>query len=169
MFQIQVKILFIRNLAPSTTETDLREIFEELAHIDPNSNRSLCDDSPLGSSVVERVKKTKDYAFVHFTDRSAAERALIAAKLEGFNIHGSPIEISWSKPVDKNIYNQRKTLTKILSQGTPGVGMAVPSAGGPAGYGGFMMGGGSGIAAGGHPHPSRMPMLGGPGHHSLPL
>ena len=29
---------------------------------------------------VERVKKAKDYAFVHFSSREAAERALAASK-----------------------------------------------------------------------------------------
>merc|ERR1711962_1819728 len=54
-----VKILFVRNLMLSTTETTLRELF----------NR-------LGNNAVERVKKAKDYAFVHFSSREAAERAL---------------------------------------------------------------------------------------------
>ena len=34
-----------------------------------------------------------------------------------FVIHGVEVEVSWSKPVDKQLYNQRKLLTKVYSQG----------------------------------------------------
>jgi len=51
----QVKILYVRNLMLSTTEEEIRHGFE---------------NGRLG--IIERVKKMKDYAFVHFTDRSFA-------------------------------------------------------------------------------------------------
>jgi len=94
-----VKILFVRNLMLSTTETTLRELF----------NR-------LGNNAVERVKKAKDYAFVHFSSREAAERALAASK--GLVIdEADQVEVVWSKPVDKQTYNTRKTLTKAFTSG----------------------------------------------------
>lgn len=37
----------------------------------------------------------------------------------GFVFQGSPIEVTWSKPVDKHSYNARKQITKLLSQGAP--------------------------------------------------
>ncbi len=67
------------------------------------------------------MKKTKDYAFVHLLTREAAEQAMAGATL-GLKIDGSDIEVNWSKPVDKNIYNTRKQLTKILSAGGGGTG-----------------------------------------------
>lgn len=59
---LQVKILYIRNLALCTTEDDIR---------------NLC----MNVGGVERVKKQKDYAFVHFSTREQAER--IKADLNG--------------------------------------------------------------------------------------
>ena len=52
----KVKVLFVRNLMSITTEEQIRSVFENL--IDG------CD-----GGAVERVKKSKDYAFVHFRDR----------------------------------------------------------------------------------------------------
>ena len=52
----RVKVLFVRNLMATTTEEQIRSVFESL--IDG------CD----GGGAVERVKKSKDYAFVHFRD-----------------------------------------------------------------------------------------------------
>ena len=55
----RVKVLFVRNLMAVTTEEQIRSVFESL--IDG------CDDGG-GAAAVERVKKSKDYAFVHFRD-----------------------------------------------------------------------------------------------------
>jgi len=57
----QVKILYVRNLMLSTSEETLESIFNQAAG---------------HSGAVERVKKIKDYAFVHFHDRDDALRAL---------------------------------------------------------------------------------------------
>ena len=51
----KVKVLFVRNLMSITTEEQIRSVFE-----------SLIDGCDGGA--VERVKKSKDYAFVHFRD-----------------------------------------------------------------------------------------------------
>ncbi len=72
------------------------------------------------------MKKTKDYAFVHLSTREAAEQAMARA-LGGLKIDGSDIEVNWSKPVDKNLYNTRKQLTKILSFGSGGNGGGIGS------------------------------------------
>jgi len=57
----QVKILYVRNLMLSTSEDTLENIFNQAAG---------------HSNAVERVKKIKDYAFVHFHDRDDALRSL---------------------------------------------------------------------------------------------
>ena len=95
-----VRILFLRNLMMSTTEDTLRALFNRKGHGD-----------------VERVKKTKDFAFVHFASRKSAEAAL-AACADGLRIDGAAVEVLWSKPVDKKLYNTRKTLTKAFTLGT---------------------------------------------------
>lgn len=102
----KVKILFIRNLLPHTTESKIRRVFDDFS-----------------GGQVERVKKTKDYAFVHFASRESAELAM--RECEGLMLDGSVIEVTWSKPVDKQIYNTRKQLTKALSSPT-GVAMLEP-------------------------------------------
>ena len=38
-------------------------------------------------------------------------------RADGLTLDDSVVEIFWSKPVDKQIYNTRKQLTKIFSQG----------------------------------------------------
>lgn len=95
-----VKVLFVRNLTEKTTEEQLVDLF----------NR-------WGKGQVERVKKAKDYAFVHFYNRAAAEMAKIYA--DNQLIDGEMIEVEWSKPVDKVAYNTRKALTKLFSQPVP--------------------------------------------------
>jgi len=60
-FGCQVKILYVRNLMLSTSEETLENIFNQAA--------GRC-------YAVERVKKIKDYAFVHFHNRDDALRAL---------------------------------------------------------------------------------------------
>lgn len=61
---VQVKVLYVRNLMLSTTEAQIMEVF-----------------SAYG--VVERVKKIKDYAFVHFQSREDAHRAMKAVNGKG--------------------------------------------------------------------------------------
>ncbi|CAG5099535.1 Oidioi.mRNA.OKI2018_I69.XSR.g16569.t1.cds [Oikopleura dioica] len=53
---------------------------------------------------VERVKKIRDYAFVHFVERDSAEAAMKAGSSQ--RLDGAMVEISFAKPVDKNNHNQ---------------------------------------------------------------
>ncbi|CAF0745689.1 unnamed protein product [Adineta steineri] len=80
-----VRVLYVRNLMMSTTEEQIREIFERYK---------------LNS--VERVKKLKDYAFVHFKERDDALHAMNL--MNGREIDGSLVEVTLAKPVDKNQY-----------------------------------------------------------------
>ncbi|XP_010574580.1 PREDICTED: heterogeneous nuclear ribonucleoprotein R isoform X5 [Haliaeetus leucocephalus] len=77
---IQVKVLFVRNLATTVTEEILEKSFSEFGKL-------------------ERVKKLKDYAFVHFEDRGAAVKAM--NEMNGKEIEGEEIEIVLAKPPDK--------------------------------------------------------------------
>lgn len=53
VFHHQVKVLFVRNLASTVTEEILEKAFSQFGKL-------------------ERVKKLKDYAFIHFEERDGA-------------------------------------------------------------------------------------------------
>lgn len=91
----KVQVLYVRNLMLTTTEEHLQELFN--AH----SNNS-----------VEKVKKLKDFAFVHFNSREEAEKAKL--ELNDTEIDGSRVEITWAKPVDKTVYKAQKALSQTL-------------------------------------------------------
>ena len=55
----EVKVLYVRNLLIETSEESLRNHFSQYGK-------------------VERVKKIRDYAFVHFVERDSAEAAMKA-------------------------------------------------------------------------------------------
>ena len=95
----KVKALFIRNLTVNTTEDDISTAFEEASN-----------------GKIERVKKAKDYAFVHFSTREAAVRAYEATK-EHLILDNCRVEVTWSKPIDRHIHSQRKQLSKALISG----------------------------------------------------
>ncbi|XP_068609795.1 heterogeneous nuclear ribonucleoprotein Q-like isoform X3 [Brachionichthys hirsutus] len=76
----KVKVLFVRNLANSVTEEILETAFSRFG-------------------TLERVKKLKDYAFVHFEERDGAVKAL--QEMNGEALEGEPIEIVFAKPPDQ--------------------------------------------------------------------
>lgn len=53
LLKFQVKVLFVRNLANTVTEDILEKAFSQFGKL-------------------ERVKKLKDYAFIHFDERDGA-------------------------------------------------------------------------------------------------
>lgn len=59
----KVKVLYVRNLTQEITEEKLKEEFERFGK-------------------VERVKKIKDYAFIHFEDRDNAVKVIIFFSLD---------------------------------------------------------------------------------------
>uniref|UniRef100_A0A3B5KYS7 RRM domain-containing protein n=1 Tax=Xiphophorus couchianus TaxID=32473 RepID=A0A3B5KYS7_9TELE len=73
-----VKVLFVRNLANGVTEEILEKSFSQFGKL-------------------ERVKKLKDYAFVHFEERDGAA----LEELNGTEMEGEPIEIVFAKPPDQ--------------------------------------------------------------------
>ncbi|TSO98547.1 RNA-binding protein 47 [Bagarius yarrelli] len=88
-----VKILYVRNLMIETSEETLRKIF-----------------SQFNPGCVERVKKIRDYAFVHFTSRDDAVVAM--DNLNNTEIEGSFIEVTLAKPVDKEQYTRYQKASK---------------------------------------------------------
>ena len=70
-------MLYVRNLTQDFTEERLKEAFE--AH-----------------GAIQRVKKIKDYAFIHFEERDDAVKAMEA--LHGRSLHGATLDVSLAKP-----------------------------------------------------------------------
>ncbi|CAG5125183.1 unnamed protein product, partial [Candidula unifasciata] len=97
-----VRILYVRNLMLSTTEEHLQEIFEKAV------GKKDC---------IERVKKLKDYAFIHFRQREDALKAMEI--LNDSIIDGSKVEVVLAKPVDKSEHSLKaakpKSLTQVIS------------------------------------------------------
>ncbi|CAL1548618.1 unnamed protein product [Lymnaea stagnalis] len=85
-----VRILYVRNLMLSTTEEHIQEVFEEAI------GKKDC---------IERVKKLRDYAFVHFRQRDDALKAIEIMKDDSV-IDGSRVEVVLAKPVDKNDFSK---------------------------------------------------------------
>lgn len=73
----KVKVLYVRNLTQECSEEKLKEAFEAFGKVD-------------------RVKKIKDYAFIHFDERDHAVAAM--EELNGKDMGGSCIEVSLAKP-----------------------------------------------------------------------
>lgn len=77
----KVKVLYVRNLTADVTEDQLKDKFG-------------------GYGKVERVKKIKDYGFVHFEEREHALKAM--EELNGQKIGGLEIDVSLAKPPTEN-------------------------------------------------------------------
>lgn len=73
----EVRVLYVRNLTVAVTEEQLKEIFDRFG-------------------TVERVKKMKDFAFVHFERRAEALEAM--KTLQNTAIDGETIEVKLSRP-----------------------------------------------------------------------
>lgn len=83
----QVKILYIRNLMLNTTDEALEKVFQDVVQ---------------APGAIERVKKIRDYAFVHFNTRENALKCM--RTLQGHLLDGAALEISLAKPVDRETY-----------------------------------------------------------------
>ncbi|XP_071976976.1 probable RNA-binding protein 46 [Engystomops pustulosus] len=78
----RVKVLYVRNLMISTTEETIKAEFNKFK-----------------PGTVDRVKKLRDYAFVHFFSRDDAITAM--SVMNGRCIDGASIEVTLAKPVNK--------------------------------------------------------------------
>lgn len=88
-----VKILYVRNLMIETTEDTIKKSFGQ-----------------FNPGCVERVKKIRDYAFVHFASREDAVQAM--TNLNGTELEGSCLEVTLAKPVDKEQYSRYQKAAK---------------------------------------------------------
>ncbi|KAM9329658.1 RNA-binding protein 47 isoform 2-T2 [Gastrophryne carolinensis] len=88
-----VKILYVRNLMIETSEDTIKKVFGQ-----------------YNPGCVERVKKIRDYAFVHFTSRDDAVQAM--RNLNGTELEGSCLEVTLAKPVDKEQYTRYQKAAK---------------------------------------------------------
>ncbi|PIK50224.1 putative APOBEC1 complementation factor isoform X5 [Apostichopus japonicus] len=95
-----VKILYVRNLMLHTTEESIQEAFNKVTE-----------------GGVERVKKLRDFAFVHFRTVEEAHNAL--RQLDGNDIDGAMVEVVLAKPVDKNARNQMRPFGRGYIQPNP--------------------------------------------------
>ena len=99
----KVKVLFVRNLMPETTEQQIHNMFATLASM---GGRFQPDE-------VERVKKSQDFGFVHFRTREAAEEAL--RHCDHVMIDNALLSVSWSKPVqnsDKGLFQAGRAASR---------------------------------------------------------
>jgi heterogeneous nuclear ribonucleoprotein Q len=103
----KVKVLYVKNLTSDVTEEMIKEEFSK-------------------HGTVERVKKIKDYGFVHFDTREGAEAALNA--LNGEVLGKLAMEVSLAKPVTEN---KKKEQRKMQQQ------RMMMTRGGPGFYGGY--------------------------------
>jgi len=77
----KVKVLYVRNLTTEVTEETLKEKFADFGKVD-------------------RVKKIKDYGFVHFEERDDAVKAMEA--MNGVKMGSLEIDVSLAKPPVEN-------------------------------------------------------------------
>ncbi|XP_045197419.1 heterogeneous nuclear ribonucleoprotein R-like isoform X1 [Mercenaria mercenaria] len=89
----KVKVLYVKNLTADVTEETLKETFEK-------------------HGAVERVKKIKDYGFVHFEERDGATAAMEA--LNGTTLGKLAIEVSLAKPAAENKKKQQRQASREM-------------------------------------------------------
>uniref|UniRef100_A0A914KWH2 RRM domain-containing protein n=1 Tax=Meloidogyne incognita TaxID=6306 RepID=A0A914KWH2_MELIC len=104
----QVKVLYVRNLKEIVTEEQLTSLFATHGKID-------------------KVKRIKDYAFIHFEERESATKALAA--LNKSELEGVEIEVSLAKPQnDPSVKGKGKSVRRFplptygAEYATPGLG-----------------------------------------------
>lgn len=123
--------MYVRNLSPAIDETKLNDLFKD-------------------HGKVEKVKKIKDYAFIHYENREGALKAIDA--LDGQTLDDLKIQVSLAKPqVEKKEHRRGQSGFGALNvnkgpkgarggmRGGRGMGKR---GGGYAGYGGPDYGGG---------------------------
>ena len=142
-----VRILYVSNLPcgiDETSEPALADLFG-----------ALCG-KPLA---VERVKRLKTYAFVHFGLRGDAEAALAAAtSAQGLKIAGQSVRVSWSKPPPRPASSSSSSSAPGTRDGAASIPLSqamahhrAASSATAAGFGacGYMYGGGMDMGMGG--------------------
>uniref|UniRef100_A0A0N5AEK6 Heterogeneous nuclear ribonucleoprotein Q n=1 Tax=Syphacia muris TaxID=451379 RepID=A0A0N5AEK6_9BILA len=122
----KVKVLYVRNLKEAVTEEQLKEMFS--AH-----------------GEVDRAKKIRDYAFIHFMEREPAIKAMEA--LNGTVLEGVAIDISLAKPQSDKKKIMRGRGRGFGVRGYADFGLGFSSRGNIRGRGGFGGNYGTGYSA----------------------
>ncbi|KAJ7385714.1 hypothetical protein OS493_013745 [Desmophyllum pertusum] len=117
----KVKVLYVRNVSPNITEEQLKEKF-------------------VAYGAIERAKKIKDYAFIHFVERDHALKAL--EELNNFELDNLTLEVSLAKPQPTNKDRRRGGQSGYGSMNTGRGSRGGPPRGGPPGRGRGGYGGG---------------------------
>uniref|UniRef100_A0A1I7ZQJ0 Heterogeneous nuclear ribonucleoprotein Q n=1 Tax=Steinernema glaseri TaxID=37863 RepID=A0A1I7ZQJ0_9BILA len=94
----KVKVVYVRNLKESVSEERIKELF-----------------APFGE--IERVKKIRDYSFVHYVERESALKAIEAKN--GTELDGVAIDVSLAKPMSE----KKKPKMQPMRGGRGGPGM----------------------------------------------
>ena len=108
----KVKVLYVRNLVADVTEDEIRELFSKTLE-------------RIGGGAIERVKKLKDYAFVHFEDREQAVKCMEALDAEAAELRGVRISISLAKPPsdrkkkEEMLRQREKRVNQMMAQRVP--------------------------------------------------
>ncbi|KAG8195906.1 hypothetical protein JTE90_001141 [Oedothorax gibbosus] len=98
----KVKVLYVRNLTADLNEEKVKEMFE--VH-----------------GTVDRVKKIKDYAFVHFAERDPAVKAL--EEFHGKQFGANTLEVSLAKPPsdkkkkEEMLRNRERRMMQTMGRG----------------------------------------------------
>ncbi|XP_071801042.1 heterogeneous nuclear ribonucleoprotein R-like [Asterias amurensis] len=95
----KVKVVYIRNLSPEATEENIKEHFEAYG-------------------AVEKVKKMKDYCFIHYTERESAVKAI--EEMNGKSFQGTDIEASLAKPPQENKKKKERQMKQSYQGGGGG-------------------------------------------------
>lgn len=99
----QVRILYVRNIGIDIDEIELKQVFS------------------FDKLRIERVKKIRDFAFIHYETREEAEIAMNLAKGTCFvkkNPTYKNIEVSYARPQKNRIYRKR-TPSTVSVESTP--------------------------------------------------
>jgi len=120
----KVKVLYVRNLSPAIDEGKLTELFTQYGAVD-------------------KVKKIKDYAFIHFNNREDAVRAI--EELDHQELDDMKIQVQLAKPqVDKTQQRRGQSGFGALNQKGKSDGYGARGAGNQRGGRGGFRGGFSG-------------------------
>ena len=84
-----MKNLFVGNIPHSTTEAELRALFEPHGAVE---RVSVVTDRETGRS--------RGFAFVEMTDAGAADKAVVA--LDGSDLGGRPMKVNEARPKEKS-------------------------------------------------------------------
>ena len=116
----KVKVLYVRHIHTDITEEQIKEVFEAYGK-------------------VERVKKVKDFGFVHFENRDEALKAMDALNNSTIGDSDRQIEITLAKPTSEAKQKQKQKRQEMQRMHMMGGGYGDPYYGGGGG-GGMGMG-----------------------------